>query len=443
VNEHILPVVEGWRRHRLKWCFLSCRNGVWGDEPNGENDIPVVRVADFDRMRLRVNDNVPTLRSISLQERVSRELTSRDLLIEKSGGGDLQPVGVVVSYDLATAAVYSNFIARLEVAPTCCPRFLTYLNAFLYDHGINQRSIKQTTGIQTLDAASYLNELVSIPGETTQRMIGDYLDRETAEIDALIAEKQRMLALLNEKRAAMITHAVTCGLNPKVRLKPSGFDWLGDVPKHWRVERLKFHLAQRIEQGWSPVCESRPADDDEWAVLKVGCVNGDRFNPEEHKALPADLEPEVRYEIQENDILLSRGNTLELVGSASVVPRVRPKLLLCDLLYRCRVATSRILPEFAVHQLRSTVGRFQIEQEASGSSGSMKKIGQETIQNFVLMLPPLEEQEQILATVRAATVRIDMIRDVTTDSIRLLRERRSALITAAVTGQIPIEEMTA
>jgi len=246
---------------------------------------------------------------------------------------------------------------------------------------------------------------------------------------------------LEEKRAALITDAVTRGLDPNVPLKPSGLEWLGDVPAHWRSERLKFHLAQRIEQGWSPVCENRPAEDGEWAVLKVGCVNGDRFNPKEQKALPADLEPEVRYEIKENDILMSRGNTLELVGSASVVPRVRPKLLLCDLLYRCRVATNRVLPEFGVHQLRSSVGRFQIEREARGTSASMKKIGQETIENFILLLPPLEEQKQILSKVRSATVRIDKMRDLTTDSIRLLQERRSALLTAAVTGQIPIEEM--
>ena len=284
--------------------------------------------------------------------------------------------------------------------------------------------------------------VVPRPPKEFQTAIAKYLDAETAEIDILIAEKERMLALLEEKRAALITHAVTRGLAPNVSLKPSGLDWFGGVPAHWRVERLKFHLAQRIEQGWSPVCENRLAEEDEWAVLKVGCVNGVRFNPEEQKALPSDLEPVMRYEIQENDILLSRGNTLELVGSASVVPRVRPRLLLCDLLYRCRVDTDSVHPEFAVNQLRSIAGRFQIEREASGTSGSMKKIGQETIQNFVLFIPSLEEQDQILNKIKATTLRIDSIRDVTTDSIRLLRERRNALITAAVTGQISIEEMT-
>jgi type I restriction enzyme S subunit len=116
-----------------------------------------------------------------------------------------------------------------------------------------------------------------IPPRREQRRIAEYLDRETAEIDTLIAEKERMLALLDEKRAALVTRAVTRGLDSKVKLKPSGLDWLGDVPAHWRIERLKFQLSRQIEQGWSPQCENRLADEDEWGVLKVGCVNGATF----------------------------------------------------------------------------------------------------------------------------------------------------------------------
>ena len=207
------------------------------------------------------------------------------------------------------------------------------------------------------------------------------------------------------------------------------------------MERLKFHLLGRIEQGWSPQCDNREAEDDEWGVLKVGCVNGNNFDPQENKALPTKIEPEARYEVSKDDILLSRGNTPDLVGKASLVPKVRPRLLLCDLLYRCRVDPKSVIPEFVVHQLRSLTGRYQIERDAVGSSGSMKKIGQETIQNFIVTLPSIEEQSQILTSLAARTSRIDTITETTLQSIRLLRERRSAVITAAVTGQLAMEEM--
>jgi type I restriction enzyme S subunit len=105
--------------------------------------------------------------------------------------------------------------------------------------------------------------------------------------------------------------------------KDSGIPWVGETPSPWEVRRLKFCL-RGIEQGWSPACENRPAELHEWGVLKVGCVNGTAFNPDEQKALPPDLEPIPELEIKPGDVLMSRANTRELLGSASVVGQVRP-----------------------------------------------------------------------------------------------------------------------
>ena len=322
------------------------------------------------------------------------------------------------------------------------PRFLCYSfqGQISIQHLVAYAS-SATRSHARVDPSDIIKFKIPVFQREEQSAIADYLDHETARIDELIHEKERMLELLAEKRAALVTQFVTRGLDSKVRLKPSGLDWLGEIPAHWRVERLKFHLLGRIEQGWSPQCDNREAEDDEWGVLKVGCVNGNNFDPQENKALPTKIEPEARYEVSKDDILLSRGNTPDLVGKASLVPKVRPRLLLCDLLYRCRVDPKSVIPEFVVHQLRSLTGRYQIERDAVGSSGSMKKIGQETIQNFIVTLPSIEEQSQILTSLAARTSRIDTITETTLQSIRLLRERRSAVITAAVTGQLAMEEM--
>jgi len=122
--------------------------------------------------------------------------------------------------------------------------------------------------------------------------------------------------------------------------KDSGVEWLGEIPAHWKTKRVK-HCLKLIEQGWSPSCENRIAEDDEWGVLKVGCVNGAEFNPDENKALPADLEPCQELEIKPGDVLMSRANTRELLGSTSVIKSVRPRLLLCDKLYRLKVAATQ------------------------------------------------------------------------------------------------------
>lgn len=278
---------------------------------------------------------------------------------------------------------------------------------------------------------------VGLPPIAVQHAIAAFLDRKTAEIDAVVAAKERMIGLLQEQRHALISRAVTRGLDAAVPMKDSGYGWLGPVPAHWAVERLKFSLSL-IEQGWSPQCDNRLADEDEWCVLKVGCVNGNEFDPTEQKALPAGVEPETRYEIKPGDILMSRGNTRELVGSAALVREVRPRLLLCDLLYRLRVRPDRADAEYIVHQFRSRSVRIQIEREASGTSNSMKKIGQETISEFVICLPPLAEQHRIVAHIRQETARIDGIVKTITGQVARLREYRQTLISAAVTGKIVV-----
>lgn len=143
-----------------------------------------------------------------------------------------------------------------------------------------------------------------LPPLDEQRAIVRFLDAKTAEIDALIARKQRLLELLAEQRSALITKAVTKGPNPNAPMKPSGLPWLGDIPAHWEVKRLRF-VMEKIEQGWSPQCHAYEAGSNEWGVLKVGCVNGSSFEPSENKALPEALEPLTRFEIQVGDILMS------------------------------------------------------------------------------------------------------------------------------------------
>jgi type I restriction enzyme S subunit len=223
-----------WKLMRLKWTISGCFNGIWGDEADGgPDDLICVRVADFDRVGFRVNLEQPTLRSVTDRERKFRLLHHDDLLIEKSGGGDLQPVGAVVQYDQDATAVCSNFVARMPVQSGNDTRFLAYFHAHLYRGRVNERSIKQTTGIQNLDSGSYLSELIGSPPLAEQQTIAAFLDRETARIDALIEKKRRFIELLQEKRAALISHAVTRGLDPTVPLKDSGIEWLGQIPAHW------------------------------------------------------------------------------------------------------------------------------------------------------------------------------------------------------------------
>ena len=157
-------VPEHWEVRRLGGTNVSIVSGAWGLDPNESGtDTACVRVADFDRMWLRAKTANPTMRYIESADLAKRGLTRGDLLLEKSGGGELQPVGAVVLFDSDISAVCTNFVARLRVADGFLSKYLLALHFTLYALRINVRSIKQTTGIQNLDLASYFNELVPVP----------------------------------------------------------------------------------------------------------------------------------------------------------------------------------------------------------------------------------------------------------------------------------------
>lgn len=278
---------------------------------------------------------------------------------------------------------------------------------------------------------------VPVPPLDEQRVIAEFLERETAKIDALVAEQERLIELLKEKRQAVISHAVTKGLNPNAPMKDSGIEWLGQIPAHWDVAPVKRHMS-RIEQGWSPECHSRPAGGLEWGVLKAGCVNRGVYVEEENKALPAELEPIPAYEVRVGDILISRASgSPELVGSAAVVAATRPRLMLSDKIFRVVLASS-MAPAFFALVFGSREVRMQIEQAISGADGLANNLPQSELRELVVMVPPLHEQKHIAEQLRRELAAVDALIDEGRRSIALLAERRSTLISGAVTGQIDV-----
>lgn len=436
--EWLGDVPSHWRIDRLKASITLCRNGIWGDEPQGdENDIPCVRVADFDRQRLRVELDEPTIRNVTDKERSGRLLSKGDLLLEKSGGGENQPVGCVVLYNDARPAVCSNFVARVVPAPGQNSSYWRYVHAAAYAVRLTVGSINQTSGIQNLDQARYFNEYAAFPPPAEQRAIATFLDCETAKIDALVEEQKSLIELLKEKRQAVISQAVTKGLDPNVTMKDSGVEWLGKVPAHWTICTLR-RLITKIEQGWSPECEAQPADEEGWGVLKAGCVNRGVFNPDENKTLPESLSPVAEYEVRLGDILMSRASgSPELVGSTALVGNTRPRLMLSDKIFRIHLETGQN-SGFFVWAMNAKYMREQIEQALSGGNGLANNLPQSVLLSFRCVVPPENEQVAVSENLNQEVIKLDHLLGEAASSIELLTERRAALISAAVTGKIDV-----
>ena len=317
------------------------------------------------------------------------------------------------------------------------PRFLYYSTTSAHFRGRGEANMFGAAGQKRVPENFVRNFHVSVPSLPKQHAITDYLDRETARLDALVAAKERVLALLAEKRRAFVTHAVTRGLDPDASLRDSGIPWIGEIPIHWRVERLKLHL-HGIEQGWSPICDNVPAAPEEWGVLKAGCVNHWEFDPSQNKRLPDDTAPRPRYEICRGDVVMSRANTTNLLGSIVYVGEVRPHLLLCDKLYRLGVNDLTLNKRYLVAVLQTPTGRYEFERDATGTSNSMQNIGQDSVRNLWLPVPPIDEQRAIVDHIRKVSMKLEAIHAATDSTVKLLNERRAALIAAAVTGRIDI-----
>lgn len=400
----------------------------------GNNLVPYLRNADVQWDRINTV-GLPKM-DIAPQEYGRYTLKAGDLLVCEGGEvgraaiwkGDLPICG------FQKALHRLRPLSRGEV-----PRFLLYLLQVASKSGAFDDG--HTSTIQHLTGDKLRAHRFPFPSSQEQAAIVRFLDYADRRIRRYIAAKRKLIALLNEQKQAIIHRAVTRGLDPGVRLKPSGVEWLGEVPAHWEVGRLKGWITP-IEQGWSPQCDAQPAGPDEWGVLKVGCVNRDYFDPSQNKRLPANLSPAPELEIRRGDILVSRANTRQLLGLASIVDDVRPRLLLCDKLFRFRIDL-RSNAHFFVCAIRSKPSRVQIESSTTGASDSMQNIGQGTIRNLWMAVPPLDEQQQIVEAIAGETELLSRSLRKSEREIDLLHEYRTRLIADIVTGKLDVREAAA
>ncbi|HEY9634856.1 MAG TPA: restriction endonuclease subunit S [Coleofasciculaceae cyanobacterium] len=318
------------------------------------------------------------------------------------------------------------------------PKYFEHLfKTPVYLSEFNRRVRGIVVGFYRLYSGDFNDVRAICPPIEDQQRIVEFLDRKTSEIDQAIAKKQRLIELLQEQKSILINQAVTKGLNPNAPMHDSGIKWMGIIPSHWGIARLKT-LIKKMDQGWSPQCFAYQADVNQWGVLKVGCVNGYQFNPGENKVLPPNLKPIEELEIQHEDILVSRANTLELVGSAACALYPRKKLILCDKLYRVRVDKQKVIPEYFVLLLQTKTARRQIEIGANGASSSMQNIGQDVIKSLYAPIPPISEQKKIISLItdvgsQHQEITISILRE-----IQALVELKHSLISNAVTGKIKV-----
>ena len=290
------------------------------------------------------------------------------------------------------------------------------------------RSETTGMGIPHVNWEYLANLRIPVPDERKQRAIADYLERETGRIDALITAKERLLALLAEKRRALITRAVTRGLDPNAPMKDSGIPWLGEIPAHWTAIRINHVVTLRRSRVQSDE-ERKPYIGLEHIESWTGRLVSDLSSADEAAVSATRESDSLSSTFEPGDVLFGK---------------LRPylaKAWVAEFAGRCTTEALVMQPVAVEARFLRYVflcPDFIDLVDASTFGSKMPRADWDFIGNIKIPLPPATEQRAIVEHITEETARLDALRAATERSIALLKERRAALISAAVTGQIDV-----
>lgn len=409
-----------WNRSALKR-LASYQNGfAFKPENWADAGRPIIRIAQL------TNDAEPNYFVGELDERL--RVSNGDLLFSWSATID--------SFIWVKGEAWLNqHIFKVTPTEEATKAYLFYLIKFLAPkladldaHGSTMRHIKKES----------LGQLVYVPPIDEQIAISAFLDRETAKIDALIAEQEKLIALLAEKRQATISHAVTKGLNPNAPMKDSGVAWMEEVPAHWLLTPLARIALDRCDGPFGSGIKSEHYRDDGALVVRLQNIRAGAFNKGESVYLDKDyfLDELQGHDVVAEDLLIAGlGDDNNLLGRACVAPsELGPALVKADC-FRFRLNTERAVPYFVAWQLSSGAA-YDAGVLSTGTTRS--RIPLSVMASRKVALPPHSEQEVIAKFIASENEKLDTLTAEASYAVALLRERRSALIAAAVTGQIDV-----
>ncbi|WP_338284583.1 restriction endonuclease subunit S [Limnobacter thiooxidans] len=427
---------------KLKFFLVLNTGGVWGDEPDGNDDVIVFRSTE------QTADGKwfikqPAMRKLSASEKFAATLKKGDLLVTKSSGSPLH-IGKTTLVDDKIAALkpcYSNFMQRLRVdEQRAIPRYIWYqLNSEWSREQLSLLS-NSTTGLANLNGGILGEMSVRLPLLIEQRQIATYLNRETAKIDKLIAKQQKLIKLLQEKRQAVISQAVTKGLDPTVKMKDSGVEWLGEVPDHWVVSKIKF-----VKAGYSNSFVDGPfgsnlksehfIDDGDAYVIESNFATTGKINFNKLKTISDNhFQTISRSQAFSGSIVIAKIGAR--FGSASILPPLDKKAVVSGNSLKLDVDGKRTSNNWIEKQLKFLKWSGQIDLLVNGSAQPALSLG--GMNQLSVLIPPISEQELILSHLEFFGGKIDALIKKCECSIELLKEHRQALITAAVTGKIDV-----
>lgn len=422
-----------WTVTRLKSFSTVQLSNVDKKSTEGQDAVQLCNYVDV-YYNERIDGSIKFMSATATKEQVRRfSLNSGDVLITKDSETwtDIA-VPAVVSEDLP-GVLCGYHLAHIRPDRHCDGGFLSRLFAA---NGPRDQYHISANGITRfgLTGDCVRAGVFALPPLPEQRAIAAFLHRETARIDALVDKKERLIELLREKRAALISHAVTRGLDPNVQMKDSGVECLGEIPAHWEVVRLKY--ASRIQGGFA--FSTGSFSNEGIPVVRMNNIRRGVLALDNVARIPKHM-CNVEFALNAGDVIYglsgSTGSTGSL-GNFAVVRKCDVPAQLNQRVARFRPINARILREFLIGTLQI---RPFYEQVLSYTTGTAQfNVSTNDIGNVILALPPLSEQRAIADFLYRETAKTDALVTKVREAIDHLKELRLALISAAVTGKIDV-----
>lgn len=430
-NRWFQSIPTHWEVKRLKFMLSRNDGGVWGDDYDGieENGTKVFRSTEVNADGSWNLNVVPELRVLSESDKEKALLKSGDLIVTKSSGSQLH-IGktALVTKEIETEeCCYSNFMQRLRPNKETYSKYLhIFLNCNLARNQYNYLS-NSTTGLANL-SAGLIGE-ISIPSQplSEQTAIADFLEKKTAEMDELIANKQRLIGLLEEEKSALVNNAVTSGVDSENKYQPSPIKFFNIIPANWEIKKLKW-VCEIIDcKHTTPeyIVEGIP-------VVSTGNVKPGKISLDSaRKVTVADFEvlSEGDRRPKQGDIIYSRNAS---VGAAALVRSNEQFCLGQDI---CIIRSSEN-QEYLEMLLNCDFIISQLESVLVGST--FRRINIQQIKEFILVIPSREEQLRIVDFVTKNLEKLNYTIGKVFSELELLKEYRSSLINEAVTGKIKL-----
>lgn len=428
--EWLGPIPAQWSVERLKRStYIKARvgwKGLTSDEFEEEAYAYLVTGGDFSRKYIDWSDSYQVSQA-RYEDDPFIQLRNGDLLITKDG--TIGKLAVVKGLDKPACLNSGIFVVR--------PNEM-YSSEFLYwvlSSSVFQTFVDLTTygsTIRHLYQNVFEDFAFAFPAPDEQRSIVDFLDTETAEIDAFIADQEELIGLLAERRAATISHAVTKGLDPTVPKKDSGIEWIGDIPEDWETMRIKQFVSVPVTDGPH---ETPELYDDGIPFVSAEAVGAGFLNMDKIRGFISeedDLRFARKYRPMRDDLyMVKSGATTGVVAIVDTDARFNIWSPLAAI--RCGESA---FPPFVMYALKSM--QFQESVRLHWNYGTQQNIGMSVIENLPVALPNIEQQKVIATHLDAEIDEIDAATADAAEAIELSRERRAALISAAVTGKIDV-----